>query len=61
MDSKIHDNIVDKLMQYRNKIPKNELVTTFSIVERRLLISEIDKLISAIDRFADLDNRGWIR
>lgn len=62
MDSKIHDKIVDYLMQYRSKIPKTlDLADKFAIAENYILLSKVDELIHAIDRYSVLDVKGWIK
>ena len=62
MEPKIHDKIVDYLMQYRSKIPKTEhLGDSFAIAENYLLRNKIDELIKTIDRYAILDGHGWIK
>lgn len=62
MDSKEYDKIVDKLMQFRGKIPltadleyKNASNKAYSL---RL---NIDLLLKLIDEFAELDSKGWIK
>ncbi len=62
MDSKIHDRIVDYLMQYRKCIPKtDQLKDKFAIGENYTLRNKVDELIKQIDRYAMMDDKGWIK
>ena len=62
MDAKIHDKIVDYLMQYRSKIPPtHSLNDSFAIAENYLLRNKVDELIKMIDRYAIMDDKGWIK
>ena len=62
MDPTHHDKIVDKLLQYRGKIPKTgQLVdkkAQFTADQMRIYI---DDLISNIDAFATCYEKGLIR
>jgi len=62
MDSKIHDKIVDYLIQYRNKLPRtHQLCDKFAIAEKTKIVIAVDNLIMAIDRYAMMDDKGWIK
>jgi len=62
MDAKVHDKIVDFLMQYRSKIPgTDELSSKHAIAEKSRMLIQLDLLIHAIDRYALLDEKGWIK
>lgn len=62
MDATHHEKIVDKLMQYRGKIPKTgqlaDKTAEFTCDAMRILI---DDLISNIDSFAECIQKGLIR
>lgn len=62
MDPTHHEKIVDKLMQYRGKIPKSvnpkNLIAKHSTAE---LKKSIDELIYQIDLYAKTQDRGLIR
>ena len=62
MDSQHHATIVDKLMQYRGKIPKyGQLSDKTAEYYAEQLRSEIDWLIQRIEWFADTDQKGLIK
>lgn len=62
MNEAIHDKIVDYLLQYRGKIPKTEsLGNKYAISEQAKLIIQLDNCIKAIDRYAMLDSKGYIK
>ena len=62
MDAQDYDKIVDKLMQFRGKIPfygdVNERVAKAAISE---LTKAIDHLLWQIDNYAKCDSLGWIK
>jgi hypothetical protein len=62
MDPTHHEKIVDKLMQYRGKIPKNgqlaDKKAEFTCDDVR---NQIDALIWRIERFANCFERELIR
>lgn len=62
MDPTHHEKIVDKLMQYRGKIPKDGQLSDkkaqFTAEQMRIYI---DELISNIDAFAICFQKGLIR
>jgi hypothetical protein len=62
MDPIHHSKIVDKLMQYRGKLPKDgylgDRIAVCAAYELRQLI---DNLIWQIESFAVLDDQGLIR
>lgn len=62
MDAAHHATIVDKLMQYRGKIPKDgQLVDTKAKWTAYAMRDKIDELISDIDSFAVCFEKGLIR
>ena len=62
MDPTHHEKIVDKLMQYRGKIPKGgQLVDKKAQWTCELFVSKIDNLILDIECFAELLEKGLIR
>ncbi len=62
MDSSEHARIVDYLMQYRGRIPgTQDLADKYAIAEKSRLLIQLDNLIKAIDRYAIIDDAGWIR
>jgi hypothetical protein len=62
MDDAIHDKIVDYLMQYRSKIPNTcDLSDKYAIAEKSRMLIQLDLLIHAIDRYAVIDSKGWIK
>ena len=62
MDSKEYDKIVDKLMQFRGKLPlKTHLYDDNAQDKAQMLRMTIDLLIDRIDNFAESDARGWIK
>ena len=62
MDSKEYDRIVDKLMQFRGKLPQTMHLTDKSAQDRTYLLRlTLDLLVGRIDEFAKSDARGWIR
>ena len=62
MDPTHHEKIVDKLMQYRGKIPKyGHLGGSIARAQSEHIRRQIDELIKQIDLFAEMDNRGLIR
>ncbi len=62
MDPTHHEKIVDKLMQYRGKIPKyGQLADKVAMFHSEDLRIQIDELIQLIDWYAQRDNKGLIR
>ena len=62
MDPTHHEKIVDKLMQYRGKIPQAyHMDDDYARYCVNVLKHRIDKLIIHLDRFAKLDEKGLIR
>ena len=62
MDSKEYDKIVDKLMQFRSRIPLSmHLSDDRAKVAALNLRMTIDDLLSAIDEYAEFDILGWIK
>ena len=62
MDAEHHSKIVDKLMQYRGKIPKHQHLTTeHAKLQCAIMKNHIDSIISAIDGFAINNEKGLIR
>jgi hypothetical protein len=61
MDPTHHEKIVDKLMQYRGKIPKDGQVSHKDTQLRcRLMRENIDRIISSIDALAEKFELGLI-
>ena len=62
MDAKEYDKIVDKILQFRGKIPQygavNDRVAKSAIYE---LNKSIDLLLWQIDNYAKCDSLGWIK
>ncbi len=49
-------------MQYRKCIPKtDQLKDKFAIGENYTLRNKVDELIKQIDRYAMMDDKGWIK
>jgi hypothetical protein len=62
MDAQHHATIVDKLMQYRGKIPKDgQLADTKAKWTVYAMRDKIDQMINDIDIFADFFEKGLIR
>ena len=62
MDPTHHEKIVDKLMQYRGKIPKyGQLADKIAQFHSEDLRNQIDELIQLIDWYAQRDEKGLIR
>ena len=62
MDAIHNSTIVDKLMQYRGKIPKDgQLVDVNAKWTAYAMRDKIDELISDIDAFAACYQKGLIR
>lgn len=57
-----YEKIADQLMQFRGKIPTDDLlqdrVAVCAVFE---LKKQIDNLLWQLDRTAELDAKGWIR
>jgi len=56
-----YDKIADKLMQFRNKLPRDELTSRKARVITTELRTKIMELLEAIDIYAGYDEDGWIR
>ena len=62
MNSIEYDKIVDKLMQFRGKIPLTaDLEWKNASNKAYALRLNIDLLLKLIDEFAELDSKGWIK
>ena len=62
MDPTHHEKIVDKLMQYRGKIPQAyHMDDDYARYCLNVLKHRIDKLIICIDRIAKLEDKGLIK
>ena len=62
MDPTHHEKIVDKLMQYRGKIPKTgQLADKAAELRCSHMRHEIDEMIELIEWFAIMDKKGLIR
>jgi len=61
MDPIHHEKIVDKLMQYRGKIPKTgHLSSKTAQIRAEMFRMKIDMLIMDIENFADRLEKGLI-
>lgn len=57
-----YDKIVDYLLQFRGRIPQiTALRNPYAISEQAALIVQLDNCIKAIDRYAMLDDKGYIK
>lgn len=62
MDPTHHEKIVDKLMQYRGKIPKDgTLVDIKSKIMMSMMRDQVDDMIELIDLLAKQFEMGLIR
>ena len=62
MDSTEYDKIVDKILQFRGKIPQYGMVNNGNTKKRiKHLLMKVDDLIFEIDLFAHYDAQGWIK
>lgn len=61
MDPQEYDKIADKLMQFRNKLPRDELGSRRAQVITAELRTKVMELLEAIDIYASFDDSGWIR
>lgn len=56
-----YDKIADKLMQFRNRLPRDELTSRKARIITGELRQMIMNLLDAIDTYAAYDEDGWIR
>jgi len=56
-----YDKIADKLMQFRNRLPRDELTSRRARTITGELRQMIMELLEAIDIYAAYDEDGWIR
>ena len=61
MEPTDYDKIVDKLMQFRNKLPRDHLRSRRAKVKSAELRQDIMELLLLIDEYAALDEQGWIK
>ncbi|MHA2344951.1 MAG: hypothetical protein ACXADW_24150 [Candidatus Hodarchaeales archaeon] len=61
MEPSDYDKIADKLMQFRNRLPRDNLSSRKARVITSELRSMIMDLLEAIDIYAGYDEDGWIR
>ena len=62
MDSTEYDKIVDKLIQFRGKMPQTaHLDSDQARLAAHNVRYAIDNLLVYIDRYAELDILGWIK
>jgi len=62
MDSTEYDKIVDKILQFRGKIPQYGMVNNGNAKKRiKHLLMKVDELIFEIDLYAHYDAQGWIK
>lgn len=62
MDAKNYDKIVDKLMQFRGKLPKaGQVFEPNAKLACKMMREQIDDIILLIEEFAKLESKGWIK
>jgi len=62
MDTQDYDKIVDKLMQFRGKLPDvGQLRHHMARMTTDDMKNKIDRLLMYIDEYAKLDSAGWIK
>lgn len=62
MDPVHYEKIADKLMQFRGKIPKDDMIHTESAENYcQMMRKKIDDLLLYIDAMAKFDDAGHIR
>ena len=62
MDAAHFERIADCLMQFRGKLPKWKHLGTDQAQEVVTnMHAQIDLLLIEIDKYADMDAKGWIR
>ena len=62
MDAKTIDKIADKLIQFHAKLPERHTLDTSSAkIHVSLLSGKIHMLLKELDRYADAEDKGWIR
>lgn len=62
MDAQEYDKIVDKLMQFRGKLPSDTHLTNKVAQDKAYMLRRtLDLLVERIDQFANMDARGWIK
>lgn len=61
MDAQEYDRIVDKLLQFRGKLPNYPLKMRSAKIKAANLRQLIMDLLTLIDEFAALDEKGWIK
>jgi len=62
MDAKEYDKTVDKLIQFRGKIPLTAYLEYKNASNKAYMLRmNIDLLLKLIDEFAELDGKGLIK
>ena len=62
MEPQEYDKIVDRLIQFRGKLPLDMHITDKLSKDRAYLLRlTLDLLVERIDSFAAADSRGWIK
>mgnify|MGYP003146583223 CR=1 FL=1 len=57
-----YDKIVDKLMQFRGKLPKSgQVFEPRAKLSCKMMRGQLDDFILLIEEFAKLDTKGWIK
>ena len=57
-----YDKIVDKLMQFRGKLPKSgQVFEPKAKVACKMMRDLVDDFILLIEEFAKLESKGWIK
>ena len=62
MEATDYDKIVDKLMQFRGKLPKTgHVFDPKAKLASQMMRDQLDDFILLIEEFAKLEQTGWIR
>ena len=62
MEPSDYDKIIDKLMQFRGKIPLTMHLSDKVAQDKAYMLRRtLDLLVERIDQFAQSDARGWIK
>ncbi len=62
MDAKDYDKIVDKLLQFRGKIPKSgHECDPREKIACKMMRDQTDDFILLLEEFAKIDEKGWLK
>jgi|TARA_R100000084_G_C4651227_1_gene149800 hypothetical protein len=62
MENTDYDKIVDKLMQFRGKLPKSgQVFDARAKLASKMMRDQVDDFILLIEEFAKLDSKGLIK